>query len=261
MIVQEEWRPVVGFDGLYEASDQGRIKSVERVVLRSNGAPQTIRRRILRAQAERYGHLHVSLYRSGVRKMCKVHQLVAEAFIGQRPAGYDTRHLNGDPSDNRVDNLTYGTHAENQADMIHHGTSPRGSRCGTAKLGEEDVIEIVRRARGGEPHGGIAERFGVSGPTVCSITTGKSWGWLTGIERRDRGDTGMLGAQNPSSKLEVKQAIEIAWRANSGEHQRSIARSFGVSQATVSAIALGKTWRWCTGIVPRHAAETKDGAE
>lgn len=66
--------------------------------------------------------MHVYLTRNSKKMTAKVHQLVLEAFVGPRPEGMVTRHLNGDPSDNRLTNLAWGTHAENNADTVQHGT-------------------------------------------------------------------------------------------------------------------------------------------
>jgi hypothetical protein len=73
---------------------------------------------------DRAGHLRVDL---GGRR-AYVHQLVAEAFIGPRPAGQEVRHLNGDPSDNRVENLAYGTRSQNVLDSVQHGTYRNNNR-------------------------------------------------------------------------------------------------------------------------------------
>lgn len=116
----EEWRPVVGFEGLYEVSDQGRVRSAPR--------PKT-RGGLLRPGGHRSGHLHVVLSRAGRVCTRQVHRLVLEAFTGPCPEGQECRHLNGDPADNRHVNLCWGTRSENVQDMIRHGThNPYGGR-------------------------------------------------------------------------------------------------------------------------------------
>lgn len=105
----EQWRAVPGHEGRYEVSDLGRVRSLRRCIV------------LATARASRYGHRSVSLSVAGERRTARVHHLVLEAFVGPRPAGLETRHLNGDPSDNRLANLTYGTPSENQRDRVRHG--------------------------------------------------------------------------------------------------------------------------------------------
>lgn len=128
---QEQWRPVVGFEGRYEISNHGRVRSLERVV---NGGPTpTSTRRVparIRAVAvDKSGHLHLILHKDAKRLQRTVHRLVAEAFIGPRPfPEAQIRHLNGIPTDNRVENLCYGTAQENAQDMLRHGTHSQASK-------------------------------------------------------------------------------------------------------------------------------------
>lgn len=123
MSEEEEWRPVVGYEGYYEVSDRGRVRSLPRVIMRSNGAPQTVRGRILSQQPLSNGlYMKVDLSRDGGFRSRPVHRLVGEAFYGPLPEGLQTRHLNGNSFDNRLENLRYGTHLENMRDSVEHGT-------------------------------------------------------------------------------------------------------------------------------------------
>lgn len=104
-----------------------------------------------------------------------VHRLVLEGFVGPCPEGCEARHLNGDGADNRLDNLQWGTPAENAADQAQHGTRPRKERHGSAKLTEAQVVEIRRRAANGDLHRVIADDFPVSRRMVGKIVAGKAW--------------------------------------------------------------------------------------
>ena len=105
----EEWRPIPGFEGVYEASDHGRIRSLDRSVMK-NGRPHRLQGRVLAPiTTSKYGYLRVSLGRENLKF---VHRLVAEAFIGDG-TGLDVDHRDGDPGNNHVSNLRYLTHAEN----------------------------------------------------------------------------------------------------------------------------------------------------
>lgn len=112
----ERWLPISGFEGVYEVSDLGRIKSLPR-----SRVPVD---RILKPFANGSGHLLVDLRVNGQRHTVQVHLQVLGAFVGPTPAGMECRHLNGDPADNRLANLQYGTRSENTFDSVLHGTHP-----------------------------------------------------------------------------------------------------------------------------------------
>ena len=114
----EQWRPVVGTTG-YEVSDQGRVRSLDRYIDHPVTHRVRLPGRVLKAALQNGGHLKVGLGRGRVDQ---VHRLVLAAFVGPCPEGMEVRHLNGDPTDNRLENLTYGTRAENIADAVRHGT-------------------------------------------------------------------------------------------------------------------------------------------
>lgn len=119
----EEWRPVVGWEGLYEVSDLGRVRSVARIVTRRGGRPYRVRECIRKASVDaRSGYAELPLCRDGEGKTHRVHVLVLEAFAGPRPDGNYGRHLNGNPSDNRLENLAWGTPTQNNYDAVAHGT-------------------------------------------------------------------------------------------------------------------------------------------
>ena len=109
----ERWLPVPGYEGLYEVSDQGAVMSLKKG------------RRPRKLQWWRGLYRTIQLFDktgTGRAKGFYVHNLVLLAFVGPRPDGLVTRHLNGNPSDNRLSNLAYGTYSENQQDSIQHGT-------------------------------------------------------------------------------------------------------------------------------------------
>lgn len=118
----EEWRDIPGYEGYYQASNQGRIRGLDRTVMRSNGVSQYWRGRILRPGRLASGHLHVSL-RTPTQKprTLRVHQLVMWAFVGPTPPGMEVCHNNGTHEDNRLENLRFDTHANNMADIPRHG--------------------------------------------------------------------------------------------------------------------------------------------
>lgn len=108
--MKERWKTIPGYEGEYEVSDLGRVRSLARVVMRSNGVPQTIASRILKPGRRTSGHLTVSLRR---RNSIGVHILVLRAFRGPALGGQEALHLDHTPSNNRLNNLKWGSRGEN----------------------------------------------------------------------------------------------------------------------------------------------------
>lgn len=131
-----KWRAVLGFESLYEVSDGGQVRSIARHG--TNG-------RVPRPGVKRpYGHLLVSLYRDGKGTTRAVHRLVLEAFIGPRPARAECRHRNGQPSDNRLANLAWGTRSENQRDRVGHGRHNNASKTHCPRNHPYDDLNTLR---------------------------------------------------------------------------------------------------------------------
>lgn len=120
--MQETWLPVVGFEGSYEVSDHGRVRSVDRVIERRDGTLLPRSGQLLKQQLSGRGdYLTVTLCQQGRYRPWLVHLLMAKAFLGPS-ADLEVRHLNGNGHDNRVANLRWGTHSENMRDSLRHGT-------------------------------------------------------------------------------------------------------------------------------------------
>lgn len=123
MNAAERWLPAVDWEGLYEVSDLGRVRSLTRC------PPAGTRRgRLMKTNVDPAGYWQLGFRRDGKNRTQKVHQLVAAAFLGPRPGGMEVRHLDGNPLNNRLDNLAYGTPSENSLDSIRHGTHPSASK-------------------------------------------------------------------------------------------------------------------------------------
>ncbi len=167
----EIWKSVTGFEGHYEVSNCGRIKSLAR-----QGMCRWISERILKTDETYDGHLLVTLRLKGNRTRRSVHKVVLEAFVGKCPAGQECRHLNGIADDNRLENLAWGTPRENKEDMRRHGTMPIGETLGMSKLTKKQVIHI-RRILDKTNHfqKEIAEMFDVTPGCISAIKLRKVW--------------------------------------------------------------------------------------
>lgn len=160
--IVENWKPVVGFDGLYEVSDLGNVRSMGRLVPYPNSRPRRLVGRTLRpARNVESGYPFVNLRRNGRQRIVCVHTLVLEAFVGPRPEGMECCHWDGNPENNRLDNLRWDTHIANKADDRRNGVLKRGEQLPQARLTVAKVLEIRIAAASGEKSRFIAARYGV----------------------------------------------------------------------------------------------------
>lgn len=184
MPAQEQWRPVVGFEGYYEVSDQGRVKSLARLCpCRPGRRWRKVHERILKpipvkTRLDGVQRLIVMLQAADrdLVKWCRIHCLVLEAFVGPRPTPqHESRHLNCNPSDNRLVNLRWGTKAENHADTLRMDHILRGERHPGAKLTDAQVIEIRRLRAAGVSGPVIAAKFGITHHLTYMIANRQVW--------------------------------------------------------------------------------------
>ena len=177
----EIWLPAVGYEGSYAVSDLGRVCSLDRVVMRSDGRQCRYPGVMLRpaVTGKITPHLCVVFSVNGKTRTMLVHQLVLEAFVGPRPEGQQGRHGPGGSLDNRLVNLRYGTPVENMADKERDGTALRGETHGGAKLTEAIVLECRRRHAAGESQSSLAAEFGVGAACMSFAVRGITWSWLS----------------------------------------------------------------------------------
>jgi hypothetical protein len=172
----EEWRPIVGYDGRYEVSNLGRLRTW--LGLPGKGC-QNIRAAFPKLKAHeshRCGYRQASLY-SGHQKSRQhyIHRLVAESFIGPTPEGCEVRHLDGDKKNNRLSNLTYGTKIENAKDRRSHGHDRLGEMHHAHKLRASDIPEIKKRRSRGQTWAEISRAYGITPRAAMCAATGITW--------------------------------------------------------------------------------------
>lgn len=119
----EQWRPVVGFEGFYEVSDHGRVRSLDRASRGSHGSTRKIKGRVLSASSGRDGRRRVQLWgEEGKQRWSCVGHLVMEGFGYPRAPGAWLLHWDDNPSNDNLSNLRWGTPSENNADAVRNGT-------------------------------------------------------------------------------------------------------------------------------------------
>lgn len=224
------------YEGLYEVSDQGNVRSARRRK-GSRGGP--LKPALTGGSSPR---LCVILYKNGKRRTRLVHHLVLEAFTGPRPPGQEACHGPGGALDNRHVNLYWGTREQNQADRVRDGTSNRGEQQWQARLTAEIVIECRRRYEAGETQAVLAKEFGITGPAMSDAITGRRWAWLPGAVPVDLARRARRGTAHHAAKLTPELIEQARTRCANGEKQRDVAASMGVSQGTIWKAINGLTW-------------------
>ena len=155
----EEWRPVVGYEGQYEVSSFGRVRSVPK-------------QRLLKPYIGDSGHAYTQLGGRGQRRRF-IHRLVYAAFNGSIPEGKVVRHLDGNPQNNTPGNLAIGTQVDNIRDCYSYG-----GKAGSGKLYREQVLEIRDLCAKGIPQAEIAQQFGISQQSVSNINTRRTFSYI-----------------------------------------------------------------------------------
>ena len=172
---KELWKDIPGYEGRYQASNQGRIKSLERQVRSINwytNKPflRTVPERILKpGRFCKSGHLSVVLRRGAAGS--PVHQLIMKTFVGEPPDNMEVLHNNGDPTDNRLCNLRYGSRTDNILDVYRQGKKWR-------KLDIEDVQEIRFALSCGYSGVELSKMYGISQTIISGIKCGRIYTWL-----------------------------------------------------------------------------------
>ena len=157
------------------------IKEFPNYLINNEGKIWSKPRKIFRkVHKNKDGHVFVVLCKDGKMYNRYIHQLLLKTFVGPRPEGWVCRHLNGDPADNRLENLCWGTPSENQKDAVKHGTSAAlnmfGEKCPSSKLTEREVKEIKWLLK----HSTLLQRevavlYNITQANVHCINAGKSW--------------------------------------------------------------------------------------
>lgn len=173
--MKEIWRAIPDYEGLYEVSTHGRVRSIDRVVTQfSAKAGKTVplhrKGRVLRPNVGPHGYLLVSLSKDGVAKTRRVNRLVCSAFFGQQPETMLACHCDGDKTNNFLTNLRWDTAANNQADRRLHGTHLYGEMVGTAKFTSKEIEEI-RQFR---THRECRKRYNISATHFYRVKKGES---------------------------------------------------------------------------------------
>jgi len=173
----EEWRPVVGYEGLYEVSNLGRVRSVDRYVRSPNtlSGQRRERGRTLRSRQDKDGYLSITLSKDGHAKTFRVHRMVLTSFYGACPDDHVTNHRDGNRQNNAVSNLEWVTQQQNWHHALGRGTKHIGEMYSTTKLTEQQVRDIRLLAKAGATNVALAKQFGVYHTNIWMIVHRETW--------------------------------------------------------------------------------------
>ena len=179
--MQELWLPVSGYEGFYEVSSCGRVRSLDRTIIRSDGRPRRFNGKLLKPRVRTLGRqtpylIHtVNLSMQSKHKNAPIHKLVAKAFIPNPDRLPVIRHLDNNSTNNQVANLAWGTHKQNTQDAVAAGRTASGARHGSSKLSQEDVDNIRKLRAQGITTVQIAKLYNISRSHVSGICLGTYW--------------------------------------------------------------------------------------
>jgi len=160
--MSEQWKDIIDYQGYYQVSSCGNVRHVRNGILKLTK----------RNRQTEYMCVHLSI--NGKSKVLSVHRLVAIAFLGKPPIGHEVRHLDGNPQNNHLDNLAWGTKKENRRDRSLHGRDNLlfGESASWSKLTEKNV-KFIRESIDTSKKLGI--QFCVSPSTIDDIRKRRTW--------------------------------------------------------------------------------------
>jgi hypothetical protein len=158
----EAFRPVFGYEGVFEVSSTGIVR-------------RTGREKHLKPGLDRHGYPHVNLNHLGVKKYRSVHSLVAEAFICPRPEGKQVNHIDGNKKNPCAENLEWVTAKGNKDHAVANRLVPLGEKHWKSTITESDVHKIRRLRYSGFTYRGIAEKLSINLHTAYAVFVGRTW--------------------------------------------------------------------------------------
>lgn len=171
------WGDVVGYEGIYEVSNNGLVRSLDKTIVNSLGRKRLYKGRTIKPFIDKDGYEIVTLSHKGIKKKFKVHRLVAFAFIQNLEEKPEVNHKDGNKRNNHYDNLEWSTGKENTNHAFKTGlNNNKRENHKLSKLKEEDVSEIRKLYKTGKyTYGKIADMYDVSIMQICRIVKHQRW--------------------------------------------------------------------------------------
>jgi hypothetical protein len=171
----EVWKSIEGYETLYEVSNLGNVKSLNRQVLgKLTSSTRSVKERILKPKTSKYGYLEVSLHKEGKLSTKRVNRLVAIAFITNVNNYPQVNHIDGDKLNNKIDNLEWVSNSMNQIHAHKTGLkrSLKGENSNRAILTNEKVLDMKNKYESGSKIKDLHKEFGIKYTTCWHIIKG-----------------------------------------------------------------------------------------
>jgi NUMOD4 motif/HNH endonuclease len=165
----ENWKKIIGFEKLYEVSDYGRIKSLGRITIKSNGVKQVLKPLILKPGEGKLGHQNVNLHKDGIALRVNVARLVAQYFIPNPKNFPIVEHIDDNPRNNYYGNLMWSTYSSNNAKS---GKKYLGEKNSQSKITNEIALAIKNSKLS---YSKLCKIYNVSEGCISGIKQGKTW--------------------------------------------------------------------------------------
>ena len=178
MTDKEVWKSIEGFEGFFQISNHGRIRSLDRYVNARNGGKRFEHGRIMKSSINSRKYYILPLRKNGYVKTFRINRLVAIAFIPNPENKPEVNHIDGDKQNNHVKNLEWSTHKENIKHALETGLQVpfKGCEVGTSKLKNHEVLKIRQLYKTGNyTYKQLSEMFNVSYNTIYSVIKRTSW--------------------------------------------------------------------------------------
>jgi hypothetical protein len=170
----ETWKDIHGYEGLYQVSDLGRVRSL----IDKYGRKSIY---ILKPNENCY-YYHVVLHKDCIGKTKRIHRLVLETFVGPCPEGMESRHLDCNSKNNMLNNLCWGTRSNNRKDSIRNGTwfnpkpnNLKGQNNPSSIFKDDDILNIRKLYKNGLTTGQIGKIYKTNYKNIWRIVNNKRW--------------------------------------------------------------------------------------
>ncbi|WOE29733.1 NUMOD4 motif-containing HNH endonuclease [Acinetobacter towneri] len=237
----ENWKPISGFEGLYEISNQGRVKSLARPT--NNPIRPFIFESILKPRVGKTGYLYLTLYKNGKQTTHKVHRLVASAFCDNQLSKPHVNHKNGNKLDNNAANLEWVTPSENSLHAIETGlyAPPSGELSSVSTITNKQADEIRHLILQDVSLKDISCKLKIPKHIVNSVRSGGAWASASPTELVKKCAEYKKPKQlYHSIKHPELLILDIISRLMAGNSVSSVARSTNLSRTYISLINNGK---------------------